>query len=192
VLESDATGASWSPRSTIQNRLAKTAIKTIPAANTNLAAKTHKATKARHGKSVPEESLLRSPCLTNSTAFRRSISAATPGWPQPVEAFSQQDQGASWQGGPVMGWVDYLSVAAHGSQPGRCSAAGSGLSTDAGQSWRFMGVPATLTRIHSVAFSADGTIWLGARERRVLLARPGQHVDVGKSLSAGGCGRPEL
>src|ERR1017187_10348810 len=35
VLESDATGASWSPRSTIQNRQAKTAIETIPAANTN-------------------------------------------------------------------------------------------------------------------------------------------------------------
>ena len=38
------------------------------------------------------------------------------------------------------------------------------LSTDAGQSWRPIGIPAMLTRIHCVAFSADGTLWLGARE----------------------------
>jgi hypothetical protein len=78
--------------------------------------------------------------------------------------YTSKDQGASWQGGPVMGWVDYLSVAAHGSQLAAAQQQEVVLSTDAGQSWRFMGVPATLTRIHSVAFSADGTIWLGARE----------------------------
>jgi hypothetical protein len=78
--------------------------------------------------------------------------------------FTSKDQGASWQGGPVMGWVDYLSVAVHGSLQAAARQEDVVLSTDAGQGWRFMGVPATLTRIHSVAFSADGTIWLGARE----------------------------
>ena len=38
------------------------------------------------------------------------------------------------------------------------------LSSDAGQSWMPIGVPQMLTRIHCVAFSADGTMWLGARE----------------------------
>jgi outer membrane protein assembly factor BamB len=38
------------------------------------------------------------------------------------------------------------------------------LSTDAGSTWMPMGIPTMLTRIHRVAFSADGTLWLGARE----------------------------
>jgi ligand-binding sensor domain-containing protein len=38
------------------------------------------------------------------------------------------------------------------------------LSTDAGLAWSPIGIPLMLTRIHSIAFSADGTLWLGARE----------------------------
>ena len=33
-----------------------------------------------------------------------------------------------------------------------------------GKTWWPMGVPTMLTRIHGVAFSPDGTLWLGARE----------------------------
>ena len=38
------------------------------------------------------------------------------------------------------------------------------LSKDSGQSWWPLGIPTVLTRIHRVAFSPDGTLWLGARE----------------------------
>jgi hypothetical protein len=38
------------------------------------------------------------------------------------------------------------------------------LSRDAGLSWMPMSIPSMLTRIHRVAFSSDGTLWLGARE----------------------------
>ena len=38
------------------------------------------------------------------------------------------------------------------------------LSKDQGQTWWPMGIPTVLTRIHRVAFSPDGTLWLGARE----------------------------
>jgi hypothetical protein len=41
---------------------------------------------------------------------------------------------------------------------------GVAVSHDAGKSWWPMGVPTMLTRIHRVAFSPDGTLWLGARE----------------------------
>jgi photosystem II stability/assembly factor-like uncharacterized protein len=159
ALESDATGASWSPRSTIQNRLAKTATETIPAA------KTHKAAKARHGKSVPEEKPVAEPVLDQLDRVQ-ALDLSGEAWLASTDGglFTSKDQGASWQGGPVMGWVDYLSVATHGSQLAAAQQEEVVFSTDAGQSWRFMGVPATLTRIHSVAFSADGTIWLGARE----------------------------
>jgi hypothetical protein len=38
------------------------------------------------------------------------------------------------------------------------------LSTDSGATWMPMAIPTMLTRIHRVAFSAEGTLWLGARE----------------------------
>jgi len=64
----------------------------------------------------------------------------------------------------VLDSVEYLSVAAHGSQLVAVRKERVILSTDAGQTWMPIGVPAMLTRIHSAAFSADGTLWLGARE----------------------------
>ena len=165
ALESDATGASWSPRGTIQNRLAKTATETIPAAKTHQAIKTHNAAKASHGKSMPEEKPVAEPVFEQLDRIQ-ALDLSGDAWLASTGGglYTSKDQGASWQGGPVMGWVDYLSVAAHGSQLAAAQQQEVVLSTDAGQSWRFMGVPATLTRIHSVAFSADGTIWLGARE----------------------------
>jgi photosystem II stability/assembly factor-like uncharacterized protein len=78
--------------------------------------------------------------------------------------FTSQDKGASWQGGPVLDSVEYLSVAVHGSQLVAVRKNGVVLSTDAGRTWMPIGVPAMLTRIHSATFSADGTLWLGARE----------------------------
>ena len=77
---------------------------------------------------------------------------------------TSRDQGASWQGGPVMGEGDYLSVTVHGDAMAAARADGVVLSKDAGQTWWPMGLPTMLTRIHRVVFSPDGTLWLGARE----------------------------
>jgi photosystem II stability/assembly factor-like uncharacterized protein len=77
---------------------------------------------------------------------------------------TSKDQGATWQGGPVMGAGDYLSVTAHGATMAAARSEGAVLSLDAGASWFPMQIPTMLTRIHRVAFSADGTLWLGARE----------------------------
>jgi hypothetical protein len=74
------------------------------------------------------------------------------------------DQGASWQGGPVMGSNEYLSATARGALMAAARSDGVVLSTDSGSTWMPMGIPTMLTRIHRVAFSADGTLWLGARE----------------------------
>jgi photosystem II stability/assembly factor-like uncharacterized protein len=165
VLESDATGAIWSPRGMIQNRRAKTASETVPAAQTPLAAIVRKAPKARHGKSIADENPVAEPVLDQLDRIR-ALDLSGDAWLASTSGglFTSHDQGASWQGGPVMGAVDYLSVAAHGSQLAAAQQEEVALSTDAGQSWKFIGVPAVLTRIHRVAFSADGTIWLGARE----------------------------
>jgi photosystem II stability/assembly factor-like uncharacterized protein len=77
---------------------------------------------------------------------------------------TSHDQGATWQGGPVMGASDYGSVTVHGNAIAAAHQDGVVLSTDGGQSWWPMGLPTMLTRIHRVLFSPDGTLWLGARE----------------------------
>ena len=88
---------------------------------------------------------------------------------------TSRDQGASWQGGPVMGEGNYLSVTVKGNTMVAARADSVVISQDAGKSWWPMGLPTMLTRIHRVVFSPDGTLWLGAREG-VYLSR-----DLGKS-----------
>ncbi len=77
---------------------------------------------------------------------------------------TSRDKGASWQGGLVMGSGDYLSVTAHGTNMAAARSEGVVFSADSGRSWMPMSIPTMLTRIHRVAFSEDGTLWLGARE----------------------------
>jgi photosystem II stability/assembly factor-like uncharacterized protein len=77
---------------------------------------------------------------------------------------TSKDQGTSWQGGMADGSADYLSVAAHGATLVAARSEGVVLSGDAGSTWTPMQIPSMLTRIHQVAFSSDGTLWLGARE----------------------------
>ena len=88
---------------------------------------------------------------------------------------TSSDQGASWQGGPVMGEGDYLSVTVHADTMVAARADRVVISGDAGKTWWPMGLPTMLTHIHRVVFSPDGTLWLGAREG-VYLSR-----DLGKS-----------
>jgi photosystem II stability/assembly factor-like uncharacterized protein len=77
---------------------------------------------------------------------------------------TSHDQGATWQGGPVVGSTDYLSVSQHEQSMAAARADGLVLSKDSGETWWPMPVPQMLTRIHRITFSPDGTLWLGARE----------------------------
>jgi photosystem II stability/assembly factor-like uncharacterized protein len=78
--------------------------------------------------------------------------------------YTSKDKGDTWQGGPAMGVGDYLSVTVHGNEMAAGRANGLVLSNDAGQTWWPMGTPTAVTRIHRIAFSSDGTLWLGSRE----------------------------
>ncbi len=143
----DAPAAVWSPRNTIQNTLAKTAVET------------HAATRVQVEKEVKD--------ISREIGGRvYALDLSGDAWLASTTAglFTSKDKGASWQGGPVMDTVSYLSVAAHGALLVAIRQDGAVLSRDAGQSWTPMGIPAMLTRIHCVAFSADGTLWIGARE----------------------------
>jgi photosystem II stability/assembly factor-like uncharacterized protein len=81
-----------------------------------------------------------------------------------VGLLTSRDQGATWQGGPVMGASNYVSIAVNGNTIAAAQPDGAVLSTDGGLTWWPIGLPTMLTRIHSVIFSPDGTLWLGARE----------------------------
>jgi photosystem II stability/assembly factor-like uncharacterized protein len=143
----DTPGFHWSSRSTIQNTLVKTASETHYGKRINIEKQVKDTRREMDGR-VRALDLLGEAWL-----------AATPGG-----VYTSKDKGESWQGGPVMGAGDYLSVAAHGTQLVAARKDGVVLSTDGGESWQPMGIPAMLTRIHSIVFSSDGTLWLGARE----------------------------
>ena len=143
----DTPGFHWSARSTIQNTLVKTATETHYGKRINIEKQVKDTRREMDGR-------VRALDLSGEAWL-----AATPGG-----VYTSKDKGESWQGGPVMGAGDYLSVAAHGAQLTAARKDGVVLSTDGGESWRPMGIPAMLTRIHSIVFSSDGTLWLGARE----------------------------
>ena len=143
----DAPGFHWRSRSTIQNTLVKTATET------------HNGKRINIEKQVKDKRREMDGRVHAIDLSGEAWLAATPGG-----VYTSKDKGESWQGRPVMGAGDYLLVAAHGAQLTAARKDGVVLSTDGGESWWPMGIPAMLTRIHSIVFSSDGTLWLGARE----------------------------
>jgi photosystem II stability/assembly factor-like uncharacterized protein len=155
---SDPGTLTWQPRNNIVNTVEKTITQT------------HMHTKVNIEKQVQAPAIeLQS--SVNALDVSGDVWVAATGY----GIVTSRDQGASWQGGPVMGVGDYLSVTVQGEMMAAARADGVVLSKDAGQSWWPMGLPTMLTRIHRVAFSPDGALWLGAREG-VYYSR-----DLGKS-----------
>ncbi len=148
----------WQPRNNIVNTIEKTITQT------------HMHTKVNIEKQV-QAPAIQLQSSVNALDVSGDVWVAATGY----GIVTSRDQGASWQGGPVMGEGDYLSVTVQGEMMAAARAEGVVLSKDAGQSWWPMGLPTMLTRIHRVAFSPDGTLWLGAREG-VYYSR-----DLGKS-----------
>jgi photosystem II stability/assembly factor-like uncharacterized protein len=137
----------WQPRNTVANTIMKTA------------------TETHRGERINVEKQVKNPAFelesrVNALDASGDVWLASSGF----GLLTSRDQGASWQGGQVMGSSAYLSVTAHGALMAAARSDGVVLSTDSGATWMPMGIPTMLTRIHRVAFSADGTLWLGARE----------------------------
>ena len=140
-------GLTWQPRNDIVN----TVMKTI--------SETHLHTKVNIEKQEQAPPIqLQSPVNALDVSGDVWVAATSYG------IVTSKDKGASWQGGPVMGEGDFLSVATHGDDMVAARVDGAVFSKDAGQTWWPMGVPTMLTHIHRVVFSPDGTLWLGARE----------------------------
>ncbi len=156
----DATNAAdaWQPRNVIAN----TVVKTVTANLRGVKVKTEKQVTAP---------VVRMESLVNALDVSGDIWVAATSY----GLLTSHDQGATWQGGPVMGQGNFLSIAAHGNDLVAARDSSVVISKDAGQSWWPMALPSMLTHIHCVVFTPDGALWLGAREG-VYFSR-----DLGKS-----------
>jgi photosystem II stability/assembly factor-like uncharacterized protein len=139
--------AHWEPRNVLANTVTK------------IAQETHS------GKKINVEKKEKAPIISIESAVN-ALDLSGDVWLASTHMglVTSKDKGAAWQGGPVAGSIDYLSVAVHGATMVAARADGAVISNDAGATWGTFPVPSMLTRIHRVAFSADGTLWLGARE----------------------------
>lgn len=149
LIENPDSGGSphWEPRNTIANTLNKPVTEVHAGKRINV---------ERNVKAPVIELASRAPAVDVSG----DVWVAATG----LGLLTSKDKGATWQGGPVSGAGDYLAVASHGTNMVAARADGLVLSTKSGLTWTPMGIPAALTRVHHVAFSTDGTLWLGARE----------------------------
>jgi len=137
----------WEPRNTIANTVIQYATQQVK------------------GKKINVEHETKAPTI-ELTSRVNDLNVSTPVWVAATNygLITSHDQGASWQGGPVMGLGDYLSVAVHGETMVAARGDRVVISHNAGKDWWPLGLPTMLTRIHRVVFSADGTLWVGARE----------------------------
>jgi len=81
-----------------------------------------------------------------------------------IGLFTSTDQGATWQGGPAAGVTEYHALAAHGPAMAAASLNALVISNDSGKTWEPSTLPSNITHIHRLLFSADGTLWMSARE----------------------------
>jgi photosystem II stability/assembly factor-like uncharacterized protein len=139
--------ARWEPRNTIANTSRKASIEVV------------------HGKRIDIEKSVKDAVReldSRVNALDLSGDVWIAGTSEGI--FTSRDKGATWQGGPVVGVGDYLSISALGDTIAAARPDGVVLSTDGGLTWLPMRIPAMLTRIHCVTFSASGRVWIGARE----------------------------
>ncbi len=139
--------ASWQPRNVIANTMMKTSIVT------------------HAGKRIHVEKQVEAPVIQLESRVT-ALDVSTRVWLASTAygLLTSRDQGATWQGGPVIGAGDYLSVSVLGLQMAAARSQSVVLSLDSGFTWKLMPIPTMLTGIHCVLFAPDGTLWLGARE----------------------------
>jgi len=78
--------------------------------------------------------------------------------------YASDDQGASWQGGPVLGKTEYRAVAAAGPTVVAAQRTALAWSEDGGKNWQPLAMPQKLSWIQSLTMAGNGSLWLGGRE----------------------------
>jgi photosystem II stability/assembly factor-like uncharacterized protein len=143
----DGADDQWEPRNVIQNTVVK------------------QSTVVRKGKKVSVEKQVKlAPKELGGRVYALDLSGDAWLASTGMGLLTSRDKGASWQGAPVMGSGEYITAAAHGAVMAAARRDGLALSIDAGITWMPVQIPPDITRIYRLAFSADGTLWLGTRE----------------------------
>jgi photosystem II stability/assembly factor-like uncharacterized protein len=96
--------------------------------------------------------------------------------------YSSSDQGATWEGGPVLGRPEYRSVVVSGAVVVASERTALAMSNDEGKSWQPLAMPQKLTWLQSVAVTDSGSVWLGGREGVFYSDDHGQNWSEMKSL----------
>jgi len=78
--------------------------------------------------------------------------------------FTSVDQGATWQGGPVLDHSDFLRVASDGDWVYAATRTSIVTSQDRGKTWQPSSLPADVTILRFLVTSSDGEVWLGGRD----------------------------
>jgi photosystem II stability/assembly factor-like uncharacterized protein len=78
--------------------------------------------------------------------------------------YSSQDQGATWEGGPVLGKMEFRAVASDGPMVVAAQRTSLAWSEDGAKTWQPLNMPQKLTLLQSIAMPANGSIWVGGRE----------------------------
>jgi len=78
--------------------------------------------------------------------------------------FTSTDSGSTWNGGPVLGKKEFVSVHSAGSLLVATTHSDVLLSEDAGTNWQLARLPAQLTSIRGLTITPDGEILIASRE----------------------------
>jgi len=78
--------------------------------------------------------------------------------------YASKDQGATWEGGPVLGKTEYRAVASDGLMVLAAQRTALVWSQDEGENWQPLTMPQKLTWLQSIAIAGNGSVWLGGRE----------------------------
>jgi hypothetical protein len=170
IFALDAANSDWTPRNIIANTIVK------------------RSTESHFGKKVNVEKGVKD-TVRQMEGRIYALDLSGKAWLASTSTglYTSTDQGASWQGGPVMDSMNYPSVAAHGAVLAAAQQNGLVLSRDAGASWWPVGLPTALTRIHSL-FGRWNALD-GSARRGLLYPRQRQDMAVGSTAAAGRCGR---
>ena len=96
--------------------------------------------------------------------------------------YSSTNQGATWEGGPVLGKPEYRDVTASGPMVIAAQRTALAMSSDAGKTWQPMAMPQGLTWLQSIALTDSGSLWVGGREGVFYSEDHGQNWTEMKSL----------
>ena len=78
--------------------------------------------------------------------------------------YTSIDQGASWQGGPVLGHSDFLRVSAAGDSAYAAGRQFAVTTQDDGKTWQQLALPEKLSSVRRLTTATNGSIWLAGRE----------------------------